>query len=400
MIEFKLPDLGADIDEGTLLEWKVKPGDRVSKGDIVAVVDTEKAAVDVENWHEGTVSELLVQPETVMPVGTAMALLLEPGESTEQAIQWKRTHIAGHVPTPAPIAVPVSTIRGASTDTTQLPTQRRRISPAARKRAEELGIRVENVVGTGPDNAVTINDIEKAGQAKPPAAPPKDKAAEMRRVIAAAMARAKREIPHYYLAEDIALMQATEWLTSHNASRPINERLLLPTLYIKAVAMALTQFGELNGFWRDQGFVSGTGIHIGVAISLRQGGLIAPAIHDVDKKDLDTLMNELADLVKRTRAGSLRSSEMSDPTVTITNLGDQGVETVFGVIYPPQVALVGFGRSRLRPWVIDQRLQVAPVVTASLSADHRVSDGHRGGLFLAAVRDYLQTPEKLAAKNG
>ena len=111
-------------------------------------------------------------------------------------------------------------------------------------------------------------------------------------------------------------------------------------------------------------------------------------------------MNELADLVKRTRAGSLRSSEMSDPTVTITNLGDQGVETVFGVIYPPQVALVGFGRSRLRPWVIDQRLQVAPVVTASLSADHRVSDGHRGGLFLAAVRDYLQTPEKLAAKNG
>lgn len=400
MIEFELPNLGADIDEGTLLEWKVKAGDRVNKGDVVAIVDTAKAAVDVESWHEGTVFELLVEPDTVMLVGTVMALLLEPGESTEQAIQWKRTHTPRRVRTAAPIAVPVSAVRGASADTAQLSTQRRRISPAARKRADELGIELEKVIGTGPDNAVTIADVEKAGQAAPTTAPRKDKSAEMRRIIAAAMARAKRDIPHYYLAEDIALTQAIEWLTSNNASRTIHERLLMAPLYLKAVALALGQFSELNGFWKDQGFVAGSGIHVGVAISLRQGGLIAPAIHDVDKKDLDTLMRELADLVKRTRAGSLKSSELADPTITITNLGDQGVETVFGVIYPPQVALVGFGRVRSRPWVIEQRLQIAPVVTTSLSADHRVSDGHRGGLFLTAVRDFLQTPEKLAAKDG
>ncbi len=152
---------------------------------------------------------------------------------------------------------------------------------------------------------------------------------------------------------------------------------------------------ELNGFWQDGAFVPGGGVHIGVAISLRQGGLIAPAIHDVDRKDLATLMNELTMLVSRARAGSLRSSELSDPTITVTNLGDQGSEAVYGVIYPPQVALVGFGRLATRPWVEDGELRAIPLVTASLSADHRVSDGMRGARFLVALRERLQHPEEL-----
>ncbi len=411
MIEFKLPYLGADIDEGTLLEWHVKPGDRVTKGAVVAVVDTAKAAVDIESWEEGTVSELLIEPDNLIPVGATMALLLESGESAEQAAQWKAAHAATLVPATAPRPQLAAMGSGAPVVTAQPATAaRRRVSPAARKRADELGVKLERVLGTGPDGAVTVADVEQAASAAPAVAPPPkeeavqahppgDKAAEMRRIIAAAMARSKREIPHYYLAEEVPLTRAMQWLADTNATRPITERLLLAPLYVKAVAVALKQFPELNGFWRDTDFVPGVGIHVGVAISLRQGGLIAPAIHDADQKDLHPLMRELGDLVKRTRAGSLKSSEMADPTVTITNLGDQGVDSVFGVIYPPQVALVGFGRVRQRPWVVDGQLRIAPIVTASLAADHRVSDGHRGGLFLAAVRDLLQTPEKLASQN-
>ncbi len=136
-------------------------------------------------------------------------------------------------------------------------------------------------------------------------------------------------------------------------------------------------------------------MHLGVAVALRQGGLVAPAIHDAADKDLTQLMRDLTDLVRRVRAGSLKSSELSDPTITVTNLGEQGVEAVYGVIYPPQVAIVGFGRVMERPWVEDLALTVAPTVIASMAADHRVSDGRRGALFLANLRDRLQRPQDL-----
>ena len=152
---------------------------------------------------------------------------------------------------------------------------------------------------------------------------------------------------------------------------------------------------ELNGLFIDGELRPSAAVHVGVAISLRQGGLVAPAIHDTDKRPLGELMAALRDLVARARAGTLRSSEMSDPTITVTNLGDQGVDAVFGVIYPPQVALVGFGTVRERPWAEHGLLGVRPVVTATLSADHRVSDGHRGARFLAAIARHLEQPEKL-----
>jgi pyruvate dehydrogenase E2 component (dihydrolipoamide acetyltransferase) len=217
----------------------------------------------------------------------------------------------------------------------------------------------------------------------------------MRKAIAAAMSRSKREIPHYYLSETIPMQRAAEWLARENEKRPVTERLLMGALQLKAVALALAKAPELNGFWRDGAFQPAGGVHIGVAISIRQGGLIAPAIHEADKKSLGELMHALNDLVSRARAGSLRSSEMSDPTITVTNLGDQGVEAVFGVIYPPQVALVGFGRLQTRPWVENGALLALPLVTASLSADHRASDGIRGARFLAGLRERLQHPEEL-----
>lgn len=366
MIEFKLPSLGADMEQGKLLEWKVAPGQSVKRGDIVAVVDTSKAAVEVEIWEAGTVHELVAQPGETYPVGAVLARLLAPGERP------------GAAPAPAAVA-PAAGARG-------------RISPAARKRAAELGVKLEGLAGTGPEGAVTLQDVERAA---PAAASGPDKRGEMQKAIAAAMSRSKREIPHYYLSDTVPLAKAGEWLARENASRPVTGRLLMAALYIKAVARACARHPDLNGFFRDGRHAPSEAVHVGVAISLRSGGLIAPALLDVQAKDLDQLMRELMDLVKRARAGGLRSSEMSGPTITVTNLGDEGVEAVQGVIYPPQVAIVGFGRPAQRPWVEDGKLCVMRAVTASLAADHRVSNGHRGALFLAEVNRLLQAPEAL-----
>jgi pyruvate dehydrogenase E2 component (dihydrolipoamide acetyltransferase) len=276
------------------------------------------------------------------------------------------------------------------------------VSPAARRRAKELGIDPDAVPGTGAQGSVTLADLEATAHAAPaPGAAPSpalasDRQKAMRSAIAAAMSRSKREIPHYYLSETIPMTQALDWLQQHNEGRPITERILSAALLLKAVAAALQRTPELNGFYRDGQFAPSAAVHAGVAISLRGGGLVAPAIHDVADKPLAQLMRELADLVKRARAGSLRSSEMTDSTLTITNLGEQSVQAVFGVIYPPQVALIGLGSIELRPWVAGGKVCAQPLLCATLAADHRVSDGHRGALFLAELRERLQHPQTLA----
>jgi pyruvate dehydrogenase E2 component (dihydrolipoamide acetyltransferase) len=401
MIRFELPSLGADMDEGTLLEWHVKPGDAVKRGQVVAVVDTSKAAVDVEIWHDGVVAELLVQPGQKIPVGTVLATLLEAGESATAAAS--PTATAASAPAVQPPAQREPQPAGAQA-TTPAAVTRRAVSPSARRRARELGVDPDRLQGSGVQGSVTLADVEAAARLAP-AAPASataahgaaDRAQEMRKAIAAAMSRSKREIPHYYLSETVPMARALAWLQQRNQGLPVAERLLPAVLMLKAVALALRRTPELNGFHREGRFQPAAAVHAGVAISLRGGGLVAPALHDVGDKTLTALMRELTDLVKRARAGSLRSSEMSDPTVTVTSLGDQGVEAVFGVIYPPQVALVGFGRLSERPWVVDGLVQATPVVCATLAADHRASDGHRGALFLAELRELLQQPQELDA---
>jgi pyruvate dehydrogenase E2 component (dihydrolipoamide acetyltransferase) len=278
------------------------------------------------------------------------------------------------------------------------PHRRRWVSPAARRLAASLAIDVDIVTGTGPQGAVTISDVEHAAaSAKKPATKrtAADRAIEMRKSIAAAMSRSKREIPHYYLANEMPMDKSLGWLAERNAQHSITDRVLPAVLQLKAVAVAAKRFSEFNGFWREAGFEPANGVHVGVAISLRGGGLVAPAIHDVSEKNLDELMGDLTDLVVRARAGSLRSSEMSDPSITVTNLGDQGVDSVFGIIYPPQVALVGFGKPAQRVCAVDGGIRIATTVQCTLAADHRASDGHQGALFLAGINDLLQQPELL-----
>ena len=197
------------------------------------------------------------------------------------------------------------------------------------------------------------------------------------------------------MATDIDMTAATRWLEQINGQRPVASRLLPAALLLKATALAARERPALNGSWIDDELVPAPGVHLGVAVSLRSGGLVAPALHDADTMDLDALMAALRDLTQRARAGRLRSSEMADPTITVTNLGDQGVDTVFGVIYPPQVALVGLGKVVERPWAVDGMVGARPVVRASLAADHRATDGLAGARFLGDLDRFLQHPEEL-----
>jgi pyruvate dehydrogenase E2 component (dihydrolipoamide acetyltransferase) len=371
--EFRMPSLGADMAAGRLVQWLKHPGDPLRRGDIIAEVDTDKGVIEVEVFTDGTLEEIRVPEGERVPVGTVLATIRREAAGAAP----EAPAAAGPEPTPARAAA----------------------SPVARRFAAERGIDLATVRGTGPGGVITVADVEAAAGRGPAPAPPaggEEPAGErMRRAIAAAMARSKREIPHYYLTTTVDMGPAVTWLAERNRDRAPAERILLGVLQLKAVALALRDFPDFNAWWVDGRAVRRPGIHVGMAVALRGGGLIAPAVHDTDRRSLDELMRAVADLVGRVRGGVLRSSELSEGSITVTSLGERGVDGVTGVIYPPQVALVGFGRVVRRPWVVNGSVVARPVVTATLSGDHRVSDGHLGGLFLARIEQLLQEPAAL-----
>jgi len=432
MAEFRMPSLGSDMVEGTLLEWRVKPGDRVRRRDVIAVVDTDKAAIEIEVFEDGIVEVLLVQPGQKIPVGTVMAVIRTEGAGIQEA------GTAGAVlPERTPVeAVPERPMAGEQVPPPAAPAplqpsasaaaERIKASPYARRLATEHSVDLRILEGTGPQGSICAADVQRALETAaqlppeeapgvslaglPPGvaeerrapAPPvaekpaaADTQAAMRRAIAAAVTRSNREIPHYYLQTRIDMSRTLRWLEAENLKRSIKERLLPVVPLIKAVVSALQDVPELNGYWIDDRHQPQEAVNIGLAISLRQGGLIAPAILGADLMSMDDLMEALRDLITRARTGRLRSSEMTDATITVTNLGDLGVETVYGVIYPPQVALVGFGKTTEQPWAENGMLGVRPVLTATLAADHRATDGRRGAQFLDALNRHLQEPSKL-----
>ncbi|WP_445281943.1 2-oxo acid dehydrogenase subunit E2 [Streptomyces sp. DSM 118148] len=514
MTAFTMPSLGADMDEGLLREWLVRPGDRVRKGDVMAVVETDKAAIEVECFDSGTVGRLLVEPGARVPVGTPLALIedqavpdvragvggpvtagaerapagaaeptgeanaseasspaaagperytrhrrpaprrktargpqaaVEPvragsrDELTEEHAPARPGPPGGTVPVlgTGPLVrhladlhgVDLATLRGtgrggritrADVEHAQPPPAPRvRATPYARRLARELGVDLTAVRGTGDAGAVRAADVRTAvrspaggdGPGRPEPGPlngerrpdtaergegrPEDRTDTMRRAIAGLMSRSKREIPHYYLSTTIDLTAAEDWLRRTNRDRSPAGRLVPAALLLKAAAVAAREVPALNGYWLNDGFAPAPEINLGIAVSLRQGGLLAPVIHDADTLPPDVLMTRLKEVVQRARRGRLRGTETAGATLTVTSLGDQGVEAVFGVIHPPQVALVGFGAVVERPWAVGGMLGVRPVVTATLAADHRATDGAVGARYLTAVGRLLQRPEEL-----
>ncbi|WP_406385914.1 dihydrolipoamide acetyltransferase family protein [Streptomyces sp. NBC_01618] len=451
MTEFTMPSLGADMDEGTLVEWLVSPGDTVTKGDVVAVVETAKSTIEVECFDSGTVGALLVAPGTKVPVGTPMAVIGPAAEPTahtpaqqppEPSPGFHAVSVRAVTPAGDAVSTPLvrhlaqkkdidlSTVHGSGKGgqitradvekAASPPRHRVPASPLARRLARSLDVDLDRVRGTGRNGTVKADDVRVAAgdrshrthKPRPPApglsaAPPVRPSVRSRpdsltagvptarSAISALMTRANRDIPHYYLSTTVDLAAATTWMLNRNANRPVGERLVPAALLLKSVALAARQVPELNGYWKDGAFVPAGGVRLGIAVSLRGGGLAAPAVANADTMSLPELMKALKDLVSRARGGRLRASEAADPTLTVTNLGDQGVETVFGVIYPPQVALVGLGCVVERPVAVDGMLTVHPTVTATLSADHRASDGATGARFLTALDRLLQRPEEL-----
>ena len=411
-----MPSLGADMESGTLIEWTVRVGDVVTRGSIVALVETQKATMEIESFVAGRIEALLVEPGAKVPVGAPIARVA-PADAHAAAVspittESTRTTDIAVIAIDSGGVAPVSTGRAAVTtfpivseapllkdaaaiapSTVLVAGTRTRSSPAARKLARELAIDLRTVAPSGPHGAIVLHDVERAARAPAPAprrVPPAT--GPVRDAIASAMARSKREIPHYYLSHVISVEAALEALAAINAARPIADRILPPALLLHAVTRALWEVPELNGFFVDGAYRSSEAVHLGTAVALRTGGVIAPAIVDADQKSRDELMAALRDLVARARAGRLRASELTCATITVTSLGDRGCDAVWGVINPPQVAIVGFGAIVERPWSSGGQIRSHRVVTVTLSADHRVTDGHRGGRFLAAIDRILQEP--------
>ncbi len=396
MSEFKMPSLGADMESAVLMEWLVKEGDHVEKGQVIAEVETSKGVIEIEVFEEGIVEKILVEEETECAVGTPLAMIRSEDnipqetvstapESTEESSEPKTTV--------EPIeleAEPAPSIQPTATEPEEAVSEERvKASPAARKKARELGIDLTELASEA-GQTIQLSEVEAAATVhKTPASD------GMRQAIARAMSRSNAEIPHYYLSASINMTPALEWLTALNAKRSIQERILPAALLIRAVVKALEEVPQLNGFWQEESHQVSKAINPGIAIALRKGGLITPALLNAQKMGLEGTMQALSDLITRTRSGKLRGSEMTQQTISITNLGDLGVERVYGVIYPPQVAIVGLGRITDTPWAEGDSLSVRKVMQATLAGDHRATDGRTGALFLEKLNDFLQQPEEL-----
>lgn len=409
--EYRLPSLGADMDEGRVIEWRVSVGDTVHRGDLMAVVETEKSDIDIEIWNDGTVEELLAEVGEPIDVGTPIARLRRLGARAES--------VSTTVPAAPPPAVrPATPPTGAPPRGSPVPGEpplvlgrvaqdgrRALASPLARRLAGDRGIDLTSIAGTGPRGAVIEADVLRAGMAPSaapsPVTPPRTSTAltagerrrsptSMRAVIAERMSRANREIPHYHLARDVDVSAVMTWLDQRNSERSISERLVPAACYVRAVAVAAARHPDLNGFWVDDHFEPASEVNVAMIVSLRGGGLVAPHIERADERSVDEIMAALGELVGAARTGTLRARWMTGSTITVTNLGDRGADLVHGVISPPQVALVGFGRAVQRPWVVDDLVTIRPVLTTTLAADHRATDGAIGSRFLATIADELE----------
>ncbi|MFC5525825.1 dihydrolipoamide acetyltransferase family protein [Rhodanobacter ginsengisoli] len=399
MSEFRMPSLGADMDAATLVEWLRQPGDPVRRGDVIAAVETQKGVIEIETYEDGVLDELYAQVGQRVPVGAVLARIRSDGQGPSAAPSKPLPSAAGtaaparrsppaSVPAPTPAAEPPQPATP-------------RITPAARKRAQQLGLDVATVT-PGPEGVVGLREVEAVqvtsatpSRAAAPGRKPGLDLDQMRQAIAAAMARSWREIPHYFVSSTLDLTPLLTWLEQENARRPIAGRVHYAASLIKACALALKAVPALNGHYGEHGFEPASRVNLGVAVALRGGGLIAPAILDADTLTLTEVMERLDDLVARVRGGRLRSSEMTAATATLSNLGDDTADALQPVIYPPQVAIIGCGRIAERAWAHQGTVSACRTMTVAVGGDHRVSDGRSAAKFLNHLDGLLQQPEQL-----
>jgi len=399
----------------------------------------------MEAYHDGIITELLVQPVNTVPVGSVLAridteekslneskntntstedIIKEPISteeiSTEKIITEKITpeKIVSEQTTPEKIIdEPVSLSAEALTEKPLIKSQKKSTeklnintkthsnnktnrvlaSPIVRKIAKAQQLDLSRIKGSGPNGGIILKDIAQIA--------PKTRLTEgeplanMRSAIAAAMTKSKQEIPHFYLSVDLPINKAQQWLQQANKDKTPQTHILLIALVLKAVAISLQKYPQLNGFYQQGNFEPASEINIANVISLRAGGVVVPALHHVEQLSVPEIMSALRDITRRSRAieggERLRSSELMGATITITNMGERGVDQVFGIIYPPQVAIIGFGKVKKVPQVCDEKIDIGEQITLCLSADHRVVDGMLAAKFLNSLAKNLQKPEQL-----
>lgn len=397
MIEFVMPSLGADMEDGTLVEWRKKKGDTVKRGDIIAEVETQKGLIEIEIFDEAVIEKLLIGPGTKVPVGSPLALINPIHDKAETIVTTTAKKDLIH---------PIIEKEKTPASPTVSSDDRIKISPLAKRIATENNIDTSTLSGSGENGAITKEDVEKSIAKKLKGAlsqealgtTTEDETASasisIRAAVAAAMSKSNREIPHYYLEKTIDMTKALVLMNKANKERPVKQRLLPAALLIKAVALSLQEVPELNALW-DNGLQIRSDINIGFVVSLRKGGIKVPAIHAANLKTIDEIMSALNDIIPRAKALKLRSSELSDSTITITSIGEGGADSVYGIIYPPQVAIIGFGNISEQPFAENGMLGVRSIVRVTVSADHRATDGLIGSRFLTALNRHLQNPASL-----
>jgi len=402
--EVVMPQMGADMKEGTLIRWLKNEGDEVTRGEAIAEIETDKANIEIEAFAGGVFRKTLAQPGDVVAVGQVIAVI---GSADEDVSKYE----AERAPEPAmagsarPAAAAAAPAKEATPVAGAAPrgNGHARASPVARRMAQEKGIDLSRVSGTGPEGRITREDVESFLRG-PPAAPektpetPREVApvamSRMRQAIARRMAKSKREAPHYYVTVDVDMTEAQRVRAQLNATLGEGAHVSVNDLLVKASAKALQRYPMFNTWFVDEQVQQQEAQNVCIAIALDEG-LIAPAILDCGGKSLVEIAQASRSLAERARSGSLKPDEFSAGTFTVSNLGMYGIEELIAIIQPPQTAILGVGRVRPQPVARDGNVAVADVMTLALSGDHRVTDGAQGAQFVGEIKRLLESPVSL-----
>lgn len=420
--EVVMPQMGADMVEGTIVKWLKHEGDSVKRGEIIAEIETDKANVEIEAFEGGVFRATLASEGDTIPVGQIIAIIASAGDDitkyTARTDAPSAASLATGAQPPTPAAATKQTSEPAAaavsppvridrsrdllqSDQRLAPAPTRiRVSPVARALAEQHHIDLGTIHSTGPDGRIIRRDVEAAitGQVTPapssPAAPkpaPAQPPSKMRQAIARRMSQSKREAPHYYLLLDIDMTDAVELRRQLNATLPDNAHVSINDLIVRAAALALQRHPEFNTTIVGDEITRHDGQHVCIAIAM-DDGLIAPAILDAGAKTLVQIAADARDLASRAKTGALRPREITDGTFTITNLGAYGVEALIAIIQPPQTTILGVGTVTPQAAVRDNTIAIRQLMKVALSADHRVTDGAEGAQFLSEIKRLLEHP--------
>ena len=395
-----MPALGFDMTEGLLARWLKNEGDPVEKGQAIAEIETEKATVEIAAAAAGILARIIVRAGETVPVGTLIGVISGAGEE------------AAAVSAPAsPAPPPSAPVSGAGEGGAPAVEARVKASPVARKMAEEAGLDLSGIKGTGPGGRVVERDVQEAISAGSAPAPPAVPAAaapvaavpgatvplnRMRKTIARRMTESKATAPHFYVTVEINMGDAMRMRDQLNALLPEAERISVGDLVVAAAARTLARFPALNASYRGDNLEMHPRVNIGIAVAL-EDGLIPPVLRDADRKSLQRIAVESRALAERARANKLRSDDLGGGTFTVSNLGMFDVDEFIAIINPPEAAILAVGAVTLRPVAADGEVRIAPLMKTTLSVDHRAADGAQAGRFLQEFKKLLESPVALLA---